>query len=132
MKVQTFTAGNVMKPIGPYSHIAMAGPFISISGIAGVNPATGELAGPDVYSQATQILESFRTMLAVAGSSLSQIMHVHVFLLNMDDFDELNRAYSEVFSEHQPARTVVGVSALPKKGALLTMNLNAVAGETAG
>ena len=57
MKVQTFTPSNVMKPIGPYSHIAVAGPFISISGTAGVNPTTGQLAGPDTYSQARQILE---------------------------------------------------------------------------
>src|ERR1044071_5916029 len=127
MKVQTFTPSNAPKPIGPYSHIAMAGPFISISGTAGVNPATGQLAGPDAYSQARQILETFRAMLEGVGSSLEQVMHVQVFLLNMEDFEELNRAYREVFSEHQPARTVIGVSALPKKGVLLTMNLNAVA-----
>lgn len=131
MKVQTFTPGNVMKPIGPYSHIAKAGPFITISATAGVNPTTGGLAGPDVYSQAKQILESFRIMLESVGSSLEQVMHVQVFLLNMEDFGELNRAYSEVFSCHLPARTVIGVSALPKKGALLTMSLNAVAAQAA-
>jgi len=132
MKVDTFTPDNVMRPIGPYSHIAKAGPFISISGTAGVDPATGQLAGPDVYSQASRILESFRLMLEGVGSSLTQVMHVQVFLLNMDDFEDMNRAYREVFSAHQPARTVIGVSALPKKGALLTMNLTAVAGDATG
>jgi len=131
MKVQTFTPGNVMKPIGPYSHVAKAGPFISISGTAGVNPTTGQFAGPDVYSQALQILESFRTMLEGVGSNLAQVMHVHVFLLNMDDFEEMNRAYREVFPDQQPARTVIGVNALPKKGALLTMNLTAIAVDAA-
>jgi 2-iminobutanoate/2-iminopropanoate deaminase len=131
MKVQTFTPDNVMTPIGPYSHIAKAGPFISISATAGVDPATGELAGPDTYSQARQILESFRTMLEGVGSSLEQVMHVQVYLLRMEDFAELNRAYGEVFSRHQPARTVIGVSALPKQGALLTMSLNAIAGPPA-
>jgi 2-iminobutanoate/2-iminopropanoate deaminase len=132
MKVQTFTPGNVMTPIGPYSHIARAGPFISISATAGVDPATGRLAGPGVYAQARQILASFRSMLEGVGSSLEQVMHVQVFLLDMDDFAELNRAYGEVFSAHQPARTVIGVSALPKPGALLTMSLDAVADEAAG
>ena len=132
MKVQTFTPGNVMQPIGPYSHIAKAGPFISISGTAGVNPTTGQLAGSDVYSQAKQILQSFRLMLEGVGSGIPQVMHVQVFLLNMDDFEEMNRAYREVFSVHEPARTVIGVSALPKKGALLTMNLTAVASDAAG
>ena len=129
MKVETFTPDNVMKPIGPYSHIAKAGPFISISATAGVDPTTGLLAGPDVYAQARQILASFRTMLESVGSSMEHVMHIHVFLRNIDDFEEMNRAYREAFATHLPARTVVEVSALPKKDALLTMNLNAVVNE---
>ena len=61
--VETFTPPNTPKPIGPYNHIAKVGQLISIGGTAGFNPATGQLAGPDVYSQAKQILESFRVML---------------------------------------------------------------------
>lgn len=132
MKVQTFTPANVMKPIGPYSHIAKAGPFITISATAGVDPATGELAGPTVQAQARQILASFRTMLESVGAGLEHVMHVQVYLLRMEDFDELNRAYSEVFCDHLPARTVVGVAALPKKGALLSMSLQAMAGQIDG
>ncbi len=60
---------------------------------------------------------------------MEQILHIHVFLLNMDDYAEMNLAYGEIFPDHLPARTVVGVSTLPKKGALLTMNLNAVAND---
>ena len=69
MKVETFTPANVMKPIGPYSHIAKAGSFIAISGTAGIDPATGDFAGPDAYSQARQILRSFRSMLEGVGST---------------------------------------------------------------
>lgn len=130
MKVETFTPANVMKPIGPYSHIAKAGPFISISATAGVDPTTGLLAGPDAYAQTRQILASFRTMLESVGSDLEHVIHIHVFLRNMDDFEEMNRAYREAFARHLPARTVVEVSALPKKDALLTMNLNAVVNAT--
>jgi len=131
MKVERFTPGDVVKPIGPYSHVAKAGPFISISGTAGVDPSTGELAGSDAYAQTRQILRSFRTMLEGVGSSMTQVLHVHVFLISIDDFEEMNRAYGEEFGNHLPARTVVGVRALPKKGALLTMNLSAVANDTA-
>src|SRR6185312_6052354 len=58
MKVERFTPGNVPKPIGPYNHVAKAGSFISISATAGVDPSTGELAGPDAYAQTRQILRS--------------------------------------------------------------------------
>jgi 2-iminobutanoate/2-iminopropanoate deaminase len=127
MKVETFTPSNVMKPIGPYSHVARAGSFIAISGTAGVDPTTGDFAGPDAYSQAQQILRSFRVMLEAAGSDLDHVLHVNVFLKNAADFAEMNRAYREAFDNHLPARTAITVADLPKKGALLTMNLTAVA-----
>jgi len=49
-----------------------------------------------------------------------------VNLVNVDDFMEMNRAYTEFFNKPYPARTVIGISALPKQGALLTMNATAV------
>ena len=66
-------------------------------------------------------------MLESAGSNLQHVIHINVFLLDMADFAEMNRAYAEAMSQHRPARTVVGVAALPKPGARLTMNLTAVA-----
>jgi 2-iminobutanoate/2-iminopropanoate deaminase len=125
-RVETSTPANTPNPIGPYNHIAKVGQFISIGGTAGVNPATGQLAGTDVYSQARQILASFQVMLESVGSDLSQVIHINIFLKDMGDFEEMNRAYEEMMGDHRPARTAIGVSELPKVGALLTMNLTAV------
>src|SRR5262249_39658966 len=61
--VETSTPPNTPTPIGPYNHIAKVGQFISIGGTAGFNPTTGELAGPDIFAQTWQILESFKIML---------------------------------------------------------------------
>ncbi len=125
-KVETSTPANTPHPVGPYNQIAKVGQFISIGGTAGVNPATGELAGPDVYSQTKQILDSFKVMLQSVGSDLNHVIHVNVFLKDMRDFESMNRAYIEKIGEHRPARTVIGVNELPKPGVLLTMNLTAV------
>jgi 2-iminobutanoate/2-iminopropanoate deaminase len=127
--VETSTPPGTPTPIGPYNHIARVGPFVSIGGTAGVDPATGRLAGPDAYSQARQILESFRIMLESVGSSLGHVVHVNVFLKSMADFEEMNRAYVEKMGRHRPARTVIGVNELPKPGVLVTMNLTAVTKE---
>jgi 2-iminobutanoate/2-iminopropanoate deaminase len=127
--VETSTPANTPKPIGPYNHIAKVGPFISIGGTAGVNPGTGQLAGANVYLQTKQILKSFEVMLNSAGSDLHHVIHVNVFLKEMRDFEEMNRAYLEVMGDHRPARTVIGVNELPKPGVLLTMNLTAVTRE---
>jgi 2-iminobutanoate/2-iminopropanoate deaminase len=56
-------------------------------------------------------------------------MHINVFLKDMRDFEEMNRAYIEMMGNHRPARTVIGVNELPKPGVLLTMNLTAVTRE---
>lgn len=130
--VETSTPPHTPNPIGPYNHIAKVGQLISIGGTAGVKPASGQLAGADVYSQAKQILESFRIMLESVGSDLDHVVHINVFLLNMRDFDEMNRAYIEIMRNHRPARTVIGVNELPKPGVLLTMNLTAVTKEENG
>jgi 2-iminobutanoate/2-iminopropanoate deaminase len=128
-RVETSTPPNTPRPIGPYSHIAKVGQFISIGGTAGVNPATGDLAGSDVCSQTKQILESFKIMLESVESDLSHVVHVNVFLKDMQDFEGMNRAYIEMMGNHRPSRTVIGVNELPKPGVLLTMNLTAVTKE---
>ena len=125
-RVKTSIPPNTPTPIGPYSHIAMVGDFITIGGTAGFDPVTGQLAGPDAYSQTKRILDSFTVMLESVGSDLDHVVHVNVFLLNMSDFDEMNRAYVEKMATHRPARTVIGVNELPRPGVMLTMNLTAV------
>jgi 2-iminobutanoate/2-iminopropanoate deaminase len=124
-RVKTSIPPNTPTPIGPYSHIAQVGDSITIGGTAGVNPATGQLDGPDAYRQTRQILESFKVMLESVGSDLDHVIHINVFLLHMTDFEEMNRAYVEVMGAHRPARTAIGVHELPKAGAVLTMNLTA-------
>ena len=125
-RVKTSIPPNTPTPIGPYSHIAMVGEFITIGGTAGFDPATNILAGPDAYLQTKQILDSFKVMLESVGSDLEHVVHVNVFLHSMSDFDEMNRAYVEKIGAHRPARTVIGVNELPKPGVMLTMNLTAV------
>lgn len=115
-----------MTPIGPYSHIAKVGEFITIGGTAGVDPRTGELAGSNVAAQTTQILNAFEVMLESVDSDLGHVLHINVFLADMDDFGAMNVAYAEKMGYRRPARTAIAVSGLPKRGALITMNLTAV------
>jgi 2-iminobutanoate/2-iminopropanoate deaminase len=124
--VETSTPANTPTPIGPYNHVAKVGSSITIGATAGVDPTTGRLTGPDVRAQALQILDSFKVMLQSVGSDLAHVVHINVFLKEMDDFDAMNAAYIERMGEHRPARTVIGVRELPKPGVLLTMNLTAV------
>jgi 2-iminobutanoate/2-iminopropanoate deaminase len=125
-EVTTTTPTNTPAPIGPYSHVARVGQFITIGGTAGVDPATGGLAGDDIEAQTRQIIDNLKVMLESADSDLDHVVHVNVFLKDMADFEAMNGTYVERFGGHRPARTVIGVRELPKRGVLLTMNLTAV------
>ena len=124
--VETATPPGTPTPIGPYSHIAKIGSFITIGGTAAFHPVTGELVGADAATQTTRILETFRVMLEHVGSDLAHIVHVNVFLADMADFAAMNDAYAAAMGSHRPARTAIGVRELPKPGVRLTMNLTAV------
>jgi len=78
--VETSTPANTPEPIGPYSHIAKVGNLITIGGTAGVDPATGELAGREIGAQTGQILNSVVVMLESVGSDLAHVVHINVFL----------------------------------------------------
>ena len=78
-RLETLTPPNTPNPIGPYSHIAKVGEHIWIGGTAGVDPATGQLAGTDIGAQTRQILKSFIVMLEAVGSDLEP-HHAHQYL----------------------------------------------------
>src|SRR4026207_2300109 len=100
-KVETFTPPNTPQQIRPSNHIAKVGSFITIGGTAGVDPATGLLAGSDVESQTAQILESFKTMLESVNSDLAHVVHVNIFLKEIKDFEAMNRAYVAGMGSHR-------------------------------
>lgn len=130
MTLKTVQTADAPAAIGPYSQAVVAAPFVFVSGQLGLDPATGELAGDDLASQARQALDNMRAILAAAGSSLSRVTAVEVFLTDMGRFAELNAIYAEYFSDHRPARAAIEVSALPKGGCVEIKCTAVVGGET--
>lgn len=127
--MQMIATDAAQQPIGPYAQAIKANGFIFCSGHAGVDPrsdAVLEGIGP----QTRQVLLNLQTVLAAAGSTLAHVAQVTVYLKNMDDFAEMNALYAEMFAGHTPARTTVAVRDLAKPGALIVMDLVAIAAET--
>ena len=114
MKLSTVKTDKAPAAIGPYSQAVVAAPFVFVSGQLGMNPATGDLVGDDLESQAHQALENLRQILTAAGSGLEQVTAVEVFLTDMGRFADFNAIYARYFSARPPARAVIEVSALPK------------------
>jgi 2-aminomuconate deaminase len=113
------------EPVGPYPHARRAGPFIFVSGMGPRKPGTsdipgvqvgaeGEVLSHDIEVQTRATIENIRVVLEKAGSSLSDVVDVTVFLTHMKaDFTRFNHVYGEYFRAIGPARTTVEVTALP-------------------
>lgn len=102
------------KAIGPYSVGIRSGCFIYTAGQIGINPTTGEVVTGGIEAETRQVLNNIHNILEAAGSALQHVVKTTVFLRDMNDFPRMNAVYAEFFSTEPPARSTIGVSALPK------------------
>ncbi|SMQ30412.1 reactive intermediate/imine deaminase [Pseudomonas helmanticensis] len=78
-----------------------------------LNPNTGKLIGNSITEQATQCLMNIKAIVASVNHKLSDVVKITIHLKNLDDLDAVNEVYGAFFPRGEPARTVVGVQALP-------------------
>ena len=119
------TAGDLPLPVGPYSPGVVYDGLVFVSGQGATDPGTGQMAGPGVEAQTEQVFRNIRTILLAAGTDLQHVLRCGVFLVDMDDFEDMNAVYQRMFGEHRPARTTVQVAALPHPA--LRVEIDAVA-----
>jgi 2-iminobutanoate/2-iminopropanoate deaminase len=94
-------------PTSPYySQGVVAGGLLHVSGMVGVDPRTGQLAGPTIADQARQSLANCLAVAASAGADSSDIVEVGVLLADPTDFSTFNEAWAGWFEEDPPARYV--------------------------
>ena len=113
------------KPVGPYTPIVKAGPWLVSSGQVGI--ADGAIVDGGFEAEFRQALANLQALFEGEGSSLSAITKTTVFLTDMDDYAEMNRIYMEVFGDHRPARSAVAVAQLPV-GAMVEIEASAYVG----
>ena len=99
------------KPLGPYSPFVRAGDWIIVSGQVGMHE--GAVVDGGVAAQTAKAIENLKTQLASAGASIDDVAKTLCFLTDMDTFATFNEAYIAGFGSHRPARSTVGVAALP-------------------
>ena len=105
------------KPVGPYTPIVRAGDWLVVSGQVGV--AEGGLVRGGVQVELRQALTNLQSLLEGEGASLSDVVKTTVFLRHIDDYAAMNEAYVAAFGDHRPARSTIGVAALPLAGAVV-------------
>ena len=99
--------------IGPYSQAMILNGVLFTSGQIPVNPATGEINGDTIETQAEQVMKNLGEVRKEAGSSFEKAVKTTCFLADMGDFAKFNEVYAKYFV-NKPARSCVAVKTLPK------------------
>ena len=103
-------------PVGPYSQAVLAGGWLYCSGQIPLDPLNGSMVGGgEVEAETHQVITNLKAVLNAAGAKTSQVVKTTIYLVDLKDFEKVNKIYSRTFSEGiSPARACVQVSALPK------------------
>lgn len=99
--------------VGPYSHAVESGRFVFLSGQTPIDSQTGKLVEGDITRQTEQCFENLFNVLKAAGLTQGDVQKVNVYLTDMNNFAAMNEVYASKFSAPYPARTTIGVAALP-------------------
>ena len=125
MSQQIIHSDRAPKAIGPYSQAVRVGDTLYLSGQTPLDPASGELVAGDISAQAQQVFENLKAVLAAADASIAPVARVGIYLTDLGNFNAVNEVMKQYFHEPYPARSTVGVAALPR-GAQVEIDMIAV------
>jgi 2-iminobutanoate/2-iminopropanoate deaminase len=100
-------------PVGPFSQAIEVGGFLYFSGQVGQDPATGKVVEGGIVAETERVFRNLAAILKAAGRSFDDVVRAGVYLTNISDFVAMNGIYARHFNQPFPARTTIGVAALP-------------------
>lgn len=114
MSKQIVSTSAAPAAIGPYSQAIRAGNTLWLSGQIPLDPVTKELVQGDIETQARRVFDNIKAVVAAAGANLDAVVKTTIFLTDLSHFALVNKVMAEYFREPYPARSTVGVAALPR------------------
>ena len=113
MSKVAITSPELTPPVGPFSQAIKVDGFIYFSGQVGQDPTTGKLVTGGIAAEAERVLQNLSAVLKAAGKGFDDVVRAGAYVTNMSDYATLNGIYAKHFRQPFPARTVIGVAALP-------------------
>ena len=124
---ENYSGNSPYEPVVGFSRAVKVGNNVYVSGTVGRGP-DGKVVFGGVYDQAKQTIANIATALEQAGASLSDVVRTRIYLVDIDEQDELARAHREAFGDIRPASTMVEVAALATPEMLVEIEADAVIG----
>ena len=116
--VETIQTDDAPAAVGPYSQAATDGSVLFTAGQIALTPDGDDLTDRSPAEQARQCLQNLEAVLEAADRTFDDVLKTTVYLADIDDYGDVNEVYAEYFGGDPPARSAVGVDALPKGAAV--------------
>jgi len=113
MNKTAITSPELAPPVGPFSQAIEVGGFLYFSGQVAQDPATGQVVEGGIVAETERLFQNLSALLKMAGKSFDDVARAGVYLTDMSHFAAMNGIYAKHFRQPFPARTTIGVAALP-------------------
>jgi reactive intermediate/imine deaminase len=100
--------------IGPYSQAIRVGQTVYCSGQIPLDPVSGQMVEGGFEAQTHQMFKNIQGMVLATGGQMSDVVKITLFVTDLSLFPKVNEIMAQYFAQPYPARSTVGVSALPK------------------
>jgi 2-iminobutanoate/2-iminopropanoate deaminase len=112
MQIQTIKTDAAPLPAGHYSQAKVWQGVAYVAGQLPIDPLTGRKEVGTIEEQTAQVIRNIEAVLSAAGSDLSKILRVTVYISDIELWGRVNQVYSQLMGDNRPARTVVPVNQL--------------------
>jgi reactive intermediate/imine deaminase len=112
MEIRTISTTNAPAPGGHYSQAVVHDGLVFVAGQLAIDPATGTRLMGSIEEQTAQCLKNIAGILEAAGSDLSLVLKMTVYVSDMELWPAVNAVYAQMLGEHRPARAIVPVKEL--------------------